>query len=118
MLRDLVDRLTDRAKARIRTLWPYAVGAVAAYLLSKTGTRPLGIPVDSATAIAIVGWVFGTVVYEAGKWLSGRTGTGRLAQAARWAGRFLLSLGLPIGAPEYPTPAPQGRFGTLRGDRR
>lgn len=92
-------RLSDNAKARVRTLWPYLIGVAATYLVARL--HPLGIQIDSATAGVLVAWILGTAVYEAGKWLSHRPGQTRTARVARWAGRWLLSLGLPIQAPMY-----------------
>jgi hypothetical protein len=109
MLTLIAHRLSDAAKARIRTLWPYLVGVIATWLVSKV--RPAGLHVDSITAGAIVSWVLGTIVYESGKWLAARRGRGASPAVARWAGRLMVSLGLPIQAPTYaaPTaePAPQ-----------
>jgi hypothetical protein len=103
MLTIIAQRLSDAAKARIRTLWPYLVGVIATWLVSKF--RPVGLHIDSITAGAIVSWVLGTIVYEAGKWLAARRGTGRPAAMARWAGRWMVSLGLPIQPPTYSAPA-------------
>ncbi len=103
MLTLIARRLSDTAKARIRTLWPYLVGVIATWLVAKI--RPIGLHVDSVTAGAVVSWVLGTIVYETGKWLAARRGTGLPAATARWAGRFMVSLGLPIQSPTYSTPA-------------
>ncbi|MBO0869378.1 MAG: hypothetical protein J2P15_12505 [Micromonosporaceae bacterium] len=98
----MLSSLSDAAKARIRTLWPYLIGAVAAWLVAHIPA----LHIDSVTAAVVVGWVLGTAVYEGGKWLTGRTGTTTGAKTARVVGRWLLSLGLPIPAATYPTPAP------------
>jgi prepilin signal peptidase PulO-like enzyme (type II secretory pathway) len=103
MLTLIAHRLSDAAKARIRTLWPYLIGVIATWLVAKV--RPAGLHVDSITAGAIVSWVLGTIVYEGGRWLASRRGRGRPAAVARWAGRWMVSLGLPIQSPSYPTPA-------------
>jgi hypothetical protein len=103
MLALIAHRLSDAAKARIRTLWPYLVGVIATWLVAKV--RPAGLHVDSITAGAIVSWILGTIVYEAGKWLAARRGRGAPAAMARWTGRWMVSLGLPIQSPSYSAPA-------------
>src|SRR5215468_8696178 len=102
MLNALVAKLSDVAKARVRTLWPYLVGALATWLVAHI--KPLHI--DSVTATVAVGWVLGTIIYEAGKWLSARPGTSRGTSVARWFGRWMLSLGLPIPPATYPAHTP------------
>jgi hypothetical protein len=97
-------RLSDAAKARIRTLWPYLVGVIATWLVAKL--RPAGLHVDSITAGAIVSWILGTIVYESGRWLAARRGKGMPASVARWCGRWLVSIGLPIQSPTYANAAP------------
>jgi hypothetical protein len=98
----IVRRLSDAAKARIRTFWPYLVGVIATWLVAKI--RPIGVHLDSVTAAAIVSWVLGSLVYEIGKWLAGRKGTRPAPRLARWAGQWLVSVGLPIQQPTYPDP--------------
>lgn len=99
MLGSIAQRLSDVAKARIRTFWPYLIGAIATWLVARL--RPLGLHIDSVTLGAIVSWVLGTIVYEVGRWLAGRHGRSRGAKLARGIGRWLVSIGLPIQAPTY-----------------
>ncbi len=100
--------VTDQLAARIRTLWPMLLGYLAAQLLhlgapvaAWTHTA-LGITVTEQQVAAVLGLVLGYGVYETGRWLEHRTGTGRTARTARVLGRLLLSLGLPTGPPTYP----------------
>lgn len=100
MFASIAQRLSDAAKARIRTFWPYLIGAFATWLVARL--RPLGLHIDSVTAGAIVSWVLGTIVYELGRWLASRHGRSRGTKLARGVGRWLVSIGLPIQAPSYP----------------
>jgi hypothetical protein len=99
MFESIAQRLSDTAKARIRTFWPYLIGAIATWLVARL--RPLGLHIDSVTLGAVVSWVLGTVLYEAGRWLATRHGRSRGAKLARGVGRWLVSIGLPIQAPTY-----------------
>jgi prepilin signal peptidase PulO-like enzyme (type II secretory pathway) len=105
MFAHIAQRMSDAAKARVRTLWPYLIGVIATWIVAKI--RPAGLHLDSITAGAIVSWILGTIVYESGRWLAGRHGPGRPAAACRWAGQWLVSLGLPIQSPNYSAPAPE-----------
>lgn len=102
----IVERISDRWTARIRTVWPYVIGAVASVLLVKAAPvvewlRAAGVPVTEATAQLAVGAGLGWLVWDVGTWLERRPGAGRLARVARGAGRWLVSLGLHTGGPSY-----------------
>ncbi|MFG2056699.1 hypothetical protein ACGFI9_22015 [Micromonospora sp. NPDC048930] len=105
--------ITDRLAARIRTAWPMLLGYLAAQLLLLGAPvaawlhATLGITVTEQQVAAALGLVLGYGIYEVGRWLEHRTGTSRPAQLARALGRFLLSFGLPTGAPIYPLARPR-----------
>lgn len=107
-------QLPDWAAARIRTVWPMVVGYVAARLIvvgAPVATwleRNLGLQVTEPQVAVGVGIILGYLVYEAGRWLERRRGTGWRARFARGAGRWLLSLGLPTGQPTYLPQRPGG----------
>jgi hypothetical protein len=92
--------LPDRLAAWVRTLWPLAIGHIAAWALLRLNT--LGVPADQTLVVEVVAVVATAVVYGAGRWLETRTGEGRAARVARGLGRWVLSLGLETGPPVYP----------------
>jgi|SRR5690606_10917367 len=100
--------ISDQLAARLRTAWPLLLGWLAAGLLTTAAPAVawlrdvLGVEVTQAQVAAGLGVLLGYLIYEVGRWLEGRTGSGRLATAARFAGRLLLSLGLHTGQPVYP----------------
>lgn len=93
--------MTDKARAYVRTVWPMLLGHLVAWVVA--GLAPFGLVVDSAVAFEALGFVSAVLVYVAGYELERFPGPSRAAQVARSAGRFLISLGLPIGRPEYPS---------------
>lgn len=113
--------LTDAAASRIRTVWPMAIGAIAAWLITRAWAAPilhaldqLGMPVTRAVLATAISWALGALVYLAGRWLEGRHGQSRAARWARAAGRWVLSLGLKTGQPTYPANAMPPQLRTLR----
>jgi hypothetical protein len=98
--------VSDRLAALIRTAWPTLVGYVAAWAFAH-GTPALawladaGITVTEAQLVAWTGWIAGVAVYSLARWLERRPGEGRWACLARFAGRWLLSVGIPTGRPVY-----------------
>ncbi|MFG2059655.1 hypothetical protein ACGFI9_37155 [Micromonospora sp. NPDC048930] len=119
--------MPDKWSARIRTLWPMLLGYLAAQLLdvgapvAAWAHTTLGVTVTEQQVAAALGVVLGYAVYEAGRWLERRAGTGRLAEAARLVGRLLLSLGLTTGQPVYALPGQRvrvlGSDGSMRPPR-
>ncbi|AYF31119.1 hypothetical protein CSH63_27500 [Micromonospora tulbaghiae] len=120
-------RISDRVAARLRTAWPMLLGYLAARLLvigapvAEWIAEATGITVTEPQVAAALGIVLGYGIYEAGRWLEARTGSGRPARAARGLGRLLLSLGLPTGQPVYALPGQRvrvlGADGSLRAPR-
>jgi hypothetical protein len=92
--------MTDKARSYVRTLWPVLLGHLAAWAVVQLA--PFGVEVNSAQVVTVLGFVLAGLVYVAGRELERVSGSGRIATGARWAGRFLLSLGLDIGQPLYP----------------
>ena len=86
---------TDQIAGRIRTWWPIFLGHIAAVLVSYVLTKT-GIHVDSAVAFEVLGFLLGGAVYELGRWLEKQP-----SPAFQRVGRFVLSLGLDVGAPTY-----------------
>jgi hypothetical protein len=102
--------VSDLLAARLRTAWPLLLGWLAAWLVTTaapvvTWIRDvLGVEVTQAQISAGLGVLLAWLIWEAGRWLERRTGTSRLATAARIVGRLLLSLGLHTGQPVYGLP--------------
>jgi hypothetical protein len=98
--------VSDRLAALIRTAWPTLVGYAAAWAFATfTPTiqwlADAGITITEAQLVAWTGWIAGVLVYAFARWLERRPGEGRWAGAARFAGRWLLSVGIPTGRPVY-----------------
>jgi hypothetical protein len=120
-------QISDKLAARLRTAWPMLLGYLAARLLDIGA--PLagwlhdttGLQVTEPQVAAALGVVLAWLIWEAGRWLEGRTGVGRPAQLARLAGRLVLSLGLPTGQPVYAMPGQRvrvlGEDGSMRPPR-
>jgi hypothetical protein len=108
-------QISDRLAARLRTVWPMLLGYLAARLLvigapvADWLRDTTGLEATEPQVAAALGIVLGYGVYEAGRWLERRTGTGQAAQLARGLGRLVLSLGLPTGQPVYAMPGQRVR---------
>ncbi len=124
-----VGTISDRLAARILTVWPMLLGVLAAQLLLWAAPvvawlrDVLGMEVTAVQVTAVLGLVLGWAVYEAGRWLEDRSGTGWSAVVARVVGRWVLALGLQTGQPSYGKPfttqseavyAPGGELASIR----
>ncbi|WP_018219151.1 hypothetical protein [Salinispora vitiensis] len=105
---EALKRVSDRAAAYIRTVWPMALGHVAALVAAYLAARS-GIRMDETWLIEVMALAAGAAIYAAGRWLEQRTGTSGVARSARWLGRWVLSIGIHTGTPVYVPPAGTGR---------
>lgn len=87
--------MSDALAARLRTVWPLALGHVAAFLGAWL-FRLTGVEIDSVLILEGVSLAASWGVWEAGRYLEARANP-----IAKAVGRWLISAGKDVGAPTY-----------------